>query len=352
MLFSYIIRRYLKLFFIVFISLELFYVVIDTIQHINKLPNSANLFVLFLFYDFSYAMNFMFPISILLSLVILLYLLIKENELITILSLGYSKQAIAKIFFFISFFLTLFFVILFFTPFAYSKENLDAILNNRYFVDVKNGIFLKYKNQYIYFERFYPIQNRAVGVKIYDMQNDKLSLIISSKEAIFSNDSWILKDAKIIQVPASPILSNTPLVFNYGEVDTLDGFRPNILKGIFEDDLSMSILELFSLIKLLKNDHIETNKPRSLLYSLILFPFFAPAVGILLLFLSPNIARFNNLSLTLFLGVLISLSFWGLFFGLSKLSFSGLISPELGVVLPLLIVFFISFVLYNKLSLR
>lgn len=42
---------YLKYFLIIFLGLEGFFLAIDTLKYIEELPDSANLLILFLFYD-------------------------------------------------------------------------------------------------------------------------------------------------------------------------------------------------------------------------------------------------------------------------------------------------------------
>ena len=50
----YIGGLYLKYLFVLFVSLECFFVAIDLVKYLDELPNSANLVVLLVFYDFIY----------------------------------------------------------------------------------------------------------------------------------------------------------------------------------------------------------------------------------------------------------------------------------------------------------
>ena len=55
---------YLKKFIFIFMFLQVFFVTLEIIFTYDKIPSSANLIVLYVFYDFIFSMHIMFPISV------------------------------------------------------------------------------------------------------------------------------------------------------------------------------------------------------------------------------------------------------------------------------------------------
>ncbi len=133
------------------------------------------------------------------------------------------------------------------------------------------------------------------------------------------------------------------------EISVLEGFRPKVLDSMVSGSGNMSIIDALDSIELLQKEGVDTERIRSTLYSILFFPFFAPLAGMILLYYSPVMARYQNISFITFMGILFALCAWGLFFGLSKLSISGLLIPEVGIVLPLIVLVFVSFGFYRRL---
>ena len=76
----YIITLYLKYFFILFVSLECFFVLIDLVKYLDELPQSANLIVLLIFYDFVYASNYILPLSLVLAQIVLVISMLRNSQ--------------------------------------------------------------------------------------------------------------------------------------------------------------------------------------------------------------------------------------------------------------------------------
>ncbi|MDY3114351.1 MAG: LptF/LptG family permease [Helicobacter sp.] len=341
---------YLKYFLFLFIALECFFVFIDLIKDLYFLPTSANLFVLLLAYNFIYAAQFILPLALILAQIILILVLLKSSQFTAFLSLGYSKARIFAPIFFISFLFSIIFIISNTTPFAYAKERVDSIIKTGFVGDFKKDLFVKYNNQYIYFQKIYPLLQSAAEVLIYDFKDNELTSIIESKTAKFNGDEWILSDVNITQLNTD---SKKPLeTLKVESYSTLNGFKPKILENIYESQGNASIIDAYQAINLLKQQEANTQKVRSILYSLILFPLFAPFIMIILFFFTPDSNRYVNLAALVFFMILGILVTWGIFFGLSRLSMSGFFRPEFSIVLPFFILFLASLFVFYKRSLN
>lgn len=332
----YIISLYLKYFFILFVSLECFFVLIDLVKYLDELPQSANLIVLLIFYDFVYASNFILPLSLVLAQIVLSISMLRNSQFTAFLALGYSKARIFLPIFIVSFLITLLFVLLNATPFAYAKERVDLIIERGYLGSYKNDLFIKYNENYIYFEKIFPLLKMAENVKVYEVFNKQVIKIIEAPKATFIEDKWKLEDAKITTLDSNLEVGKNPLKIEEQKTyETLEGFKPKILDNIYEKQGSVSIVDALEAIWLLKKQGVNTQKLRSSLYALIFFPFFAPLVMVCLARFTPNSNRYANIggiTLGMILGVLIV---WGVFFSFSRLSMSGFLPPEVSIILPI-----------------
>ncbi len=306
------------------------------VKYLDELPQSANLIVLLIFYDFVYASNFVLPLSLVLAQIILMVSMLRNSQFTAFLALGYSKVRIFLPIFMVSFLITLLFILLNATPFAYAKEQVDLIIERGYLGSYKNDLFIKYNDNYIYFATIFPLLQSAENVKVYEVFNKQVRRIIEAPKATFVKDRWILENAKITTFDSSLEIGKNPLkIEEQKSYETLEEFKPKILNNIYEKQGSVSIIDALEAIWLLKEQGVNTQKIRSSLYILLFFPFFAPLVMVCLVGFTPNSNRYANLSgitLAMILGILIV---WGILFSFSRLSMSGFLLPEVSIILPI-----------------
>ena len=349
----YIGLLYLKYFCILFVSLECFFVVIDLVKFLDNLPSSANLFILLLVYDFMYACQFILPLSLVLAQIALVVTLLKSSQFTAFLAIGYAKFRILLPFFTLSLLITCIFIILNATPFAYAKERVDLIIDQGYVGNFKSDLFIKYNNNYIYFQKIYPLLRSAEGVVVYefDTENNTLSRIVESQKAKFNdiNAEWVLENVTITALDKNLAIGKNPLIIQKETTyTTLHGFRPKILENIYEEKGNVSIIDAYEAFVLLKEQGANTQKVRGAIYNLIFFPLFAPFIMVCLAVFIPNSNRYANLglmSLGMILGVLV---IWGVFFSFSKLSASGFLQPEFSVLMPIFVLFLVSSFCFYK----
>ncbi len=346
--YKYLTFLYLKYFFIVLISLELFFIGIDFMQNFKKIPDSANIQILYLFYNSLYALNFTTPLSLILALIIVKVVLIKTNELIAFYSLGYSKNQILKPLFLTSLFISIFYISLNLSEFAYAKDKAEAILKNKYMLNSKSDLFLKYFDNYIYFGRLYPIQKRVEDVKIFVTKDGSLTQIIKAKEAKFLDNKWIVENAILINKPQNFTVDSKISIEKKDSFYILDGFKPKIIDNVYEAKASFSIIDAIDAIKLLTTQNININKIKAILLSITIFPLFSPIIVMIIFYFTPISHRFFNLLVFSSSSIFITLGVWGFLYSLTKLSISGVIIPEIAIVLPILGLSIFAFLLYLK----
>ena len=346
---KYLLLKYLKYFFIILISLEIFFIGIDFLQNVSKLPQSANLQLLYLIYNGFFILTITLPLSIVFAWVITLTFLIKENTLVSFYSLGVSKHQILLPIILISIILTSILIALQTTSLAYSYEQKRKILKNQFFINEKSNIFLKYNDNFIYFDKLYPLEKKAVGIKIFKVKNKQLIQTILAKKAYYQNNKWYVIDAKIITKPEKIDWDSSKLNITYEKfLYTLEGFKPEVINNVYKAKVQYSISDAIYTILLFEKQNLNTDKIRAILYSKIFTPFFViPLIIFIFVFSKPS-GRFFKMGQFVSFGILSTLGIWGVLFFLQKISTSSLINPEVGLILPLMVAFIISMVLYKK----
>ena len=346
---KYILRKYLKNFIIVLISLELFFVGIDFLQNFKSLPSSANLQLLYILYNSFFTLTLALPLSIVFGWIITIVLFVRSNELVAFNSLGATNKQIYSPVINVSIFLILSLIILQSTPLAYSYEQKKKIIDNEYFISTKNDIFLKYNNYYVYFKKLLPLEKKAQDVHIFKVENNDVIETIIAKNAYFQNNRWYVVDAKIVSKPKELKLDSSKLDIKYEKfLHTLEGFKPKILDNVYETKSNFSIFDAVSAMILLSNQGISTDKIRGIIYNQIVVVYFViPILMLIFAYASLN-SRFFNMGKFVSLSVFGTLIIWGIFFMLFKFSNGGILIPEISILLPMLIWFIIAFYIYRR----
>lgn len=340
---------YFKNVFIIFAGLVLFYAGVDYITNVKDLPESANLQLLYVSLNALTAINYALPLSLVFAMIVSKFAMIRSNELICFYAAGISKKELLLPLFGIAMILSLVYIGLNFTPFAYAYEYRTNLLKNNRLAPISEELFLKYGQSYIYIAKLDPLKQEADGVKIFDVKESQLLRTIEAKRAFFRNDIWELRDGKITTKPQAKSLADSGLkIESFGKMEALEGFKPKIIENTHQGDIALSIVDAWDTMEFFNSQSLDTTTIKSKLYTMILFPLFAPLMVVILYYYLPASGRFFNLAFLSFVFVFITLCVWGVLFVLTKLSQASVILPEFGIALPILLMAFISLWLHHK----
>ena len=271
---KFILKKYIINFIIVLISLELFFVGIDYLQNFKNIPSSANLQLLYILYNSFFTLTLALPLSIVFGWIITLVIFIKNNEFVAFNALGATRKDIFMPVVFTSIFLLISLIMLQMTPLAYSYDQKRKILDNEYFSSTKTDIFLKYDDYYVYFKKLLPLEKKGENIHIFKVINNDVVETIIAEKAYFQNNRWYVVDAKIITKPENINIDESKLDIRYEKfLHTLDGFKPKILDSVYENKSEFSILDAISALILLKEQGINTQKIRGIIYNQLIIPF-------------------------------------------------------------------------------
>ncbi|MDN5127451.1 LptF/LptG family permease [Aliarcobacter butzleri] len=346
---KYILKKYLINFIIVLISLELFFVGIDYLQNFKNIPASANLKLLYILYNSFFTLTLALPLSIVFGWIVTLVLFIKNNEFVAFNALGATRKNIFMPVVIVSISLLITLIFLQMTPLAYSYEQKRKILNDEYFSNTKSDIFLKYNDYYVYFQKLLPLEKKAENIHIYKVKGDNLVETIIGEKAYFQNDKWYVVDVKVINKPENIDINNSKLDVRYEKfLHTLEGFKPKILDNVYESKSDFSIMDAVSALILLKDQGMNTQKIRTILYNQLIIPFFVIPILILVYSFASLNSRFFNMAKFVSFSIFGTLIVWGFFFLVFRLTSSGTVIPEISMLLTMFIWVIFSIYFYNK----
>ncbi|MFY9094753.1 LptF/LptG family permease, partial [Aliarcobacter butzleri] len=331
------------------ISLELFFVGIDYLQNFKNIPASANLQLLYILYNSFFTLTLALPLSIVFGWIVTLVLFIKNNEFVAFNALGATRKNIFMPVVIVSISLLITLIFLQMTPLAYSYEQKRKILNDEYFSNTKSDIFLKYNEYYVYFQKLLPLEKKAENIHIYKVKGDNLVETIIGEKAYFQNDKWYVVDVKVINKPENIDINNSKLDVRYEKfLHTLEGFKPKILDNVYESKSDFSIMDAVSALILLKDQGMNTQKIRTILYNQLIIPFFVIPILILVYSFASLNSRFFNMAKFVSFSIFGTLIVWGFFFLVFRLTSSGTVIPEISMLLTMFIWVIFSIYFYNK----
>ncbi len=342
--FRYILVHYLKFFVIILGALSLFLVGFDYMSNATKISSSANLVLIYLVYKSFFAIEMLLPLSLVFAMITTKINLIRSNALVSLYSLGYSRLDVLKPFIAGATMVTLLFIYLHTIPqFAKANEMANSIKDHSEYLSPSRDLFFIYQDQYIYFKKLIPLQQKAVGIRIFKLEDKKLKTVIMAKSAFYKDGAWHIRNADIITKPQKFTFDSKGIsVERSDELVLLEGFRPKMLDQVYEGKADYTILEAFEALKLLSEQNIKVDKVKAAIYKSIIHPLYAPLLVIIIFFFVPISVRFLNVSLFSFAAIISTLLIWGVLFMLMELAKNKTIPPEVGIVLPVAVLFVIA----------
>ncbi|WP_428737761.1 LptF/LptG family permease [Sulfurimonas sp.] len=348
--YRYITWHYLKYVVVILFALILFMVGFDYMSNADALSKSANLALIYLTYKTFFAIDMLLPISLVFGMIATKIYLIRSNALVSFYSLGYSRVDVLKPFVVVASLIIFVFISLHsFTKFSRAQEYAKNIRVHGTYLNPSRDLFFIYKGQYIYFSKLLPIQEKALDIRVFNLQNNSLKSVLIAKEAHYENDYWRIKNADIITKPDDLSFASKGIqVTEEKDLKILDGFRPKMLDQVYLGQVDFTIKDAYDAYNLLSSQGLETSNIRGALYRILVYPFFAPTLIVIIFFLVPISVRFLNVSLFSFAAIVSTLLVWGGMFMLIELSNHKTISSEVGILGPITTLFIIALGLWRK----
>jgi len=340
--FNKLLKLYIKNFLVTTFSLISFFVFIDFMFNKNKLPDSLNLEFLYIIYQAGNAFIMIYPLTLFFALIITISNLIKNNELVSFLSLGFSIKRLYFPFFIASIFITIFMIFFQTTSYSLFLDSINKIKNRDFSNHTNKNLFFKFKNRVIYIKEIDVYNKKAYGIEFFKLDNHKIKEVYFVKEAIFKNNRWYPKNSIILkEIKKNSIITkkfNTPF---------LENFKPTILNKL-ETKSTLTLKEAIEVLYFLKHQDININFIKVYIYSAVIVPFSFILLMSIIFFNTPIHSRISNVGLYIAFSLITALLLWALFLLFKKIALNGILSPDILFLTPFLILLGLSIYYYRK----
>jgi len=345
--FFYIAKNYARNMLLLLFGITLAVVLIDYLKQSTYITDLGNQMILYLFYMWEFRISQFYPLAIVFAAVITYMSFVRSNILVSFLSLGYTRKQLFIPFIFPAFILYIVIIMLQTGEFSYAKERAKAILSHTKNTRVVNDLFFKYDDTFVYVKKLDPIKKVLQEVTIFNLKNKVVESTVILDSALYSGVNWVAKRAVLIQKQYEKE-KGTLKGFSKKQMKNyqfLRGYKPKVIELIYEGK-SLTLIDAINTYRVLKDQHLNTDKIKASFYSKIVLPLFSFAMMVILFFKSSYHARYMNRELVLALALGGTLVIWGGLYALYSLSISGTVSPDLAMVLPVILLLFYAFYLY------
>jgi len=312
---------------------------LDYLMNASSL-SSFNIKVLYAFSKWQESLNLLYPLAIIFAGIWTKIAFIKQNSVASFYALGLTRREFFKPFFVVGVVIYLIFLGLNFTSFATATDKARMVKKNQYNMSKTEDLFFKYNNKYnnnfVYIGTLIPSEYKIENLTIFRMKNREVTETLTAKEAWFGIDKWV----------AFNVIKKTKVKDSLGKyhlqiekidlLHTLRNYKPKILKSIY-DGKELTLNESIMAKKLLEQQGLSTEALRADMYTKVVTPLFSVALLMILIFRFPFHSRYMNVSMTTMKALGGTLFTWGILFALQGIGANGTVSPELAIVLPIIL---------------
>ena len=308
---------------------------LDYLMNASSL-NSFNIKVLYAFSKWQESLNLLYPLAIIFAGIWTKIAFIKQNKIASFYALGLTRREFFNPFLMVGLFTYLLFVGLNFTSFATATDTSKMVKKNQYGTSKTENLFFKYNNNFVYIGALLPQRYKLENLTIFRMKNNEVTETLTAKEAWFNIHEWVASDVTKKTKVQNANGHYTLKIEKIDVLHTLQNYKPKILKSIY-DGKELTLGESLIAKKLLENQELSTEALRADIYSKIVTPLFSIALLMILIFRFPFHSRYMNVSITTMKALGGTLFTWGILFALQGIGANGTVTPELAIILPIIL---------------
>ncbi|MEI6153260.1 MAG: LPS export ABC transporter permease LptG [Deltaproteobacteria bacterium] len=322
---KYLISNVLKILAVTELAGLIMFMTIEFFEHMDIFTSSSKNFVLGVYYLFlriPYYLNLILPLSFLISMLIFLILMVRNNEMITLRTSGISTASLMKPLVVLSMILIAF-------SFVLAELLVPVTLSTAEYVYrvkiKKEEPYVFFKNDRIWFKR----DNKICNIDFYDIKKDRIKGLTllelskdfsiekrtDAKEGVWKDGSWLFTDVVERTFGDDGIKTKK----TYAQVKDVINEHPSIFKVIEKNPEEMGYKELERHIKKLKQDGHSIRRYLVDLYNKISSPF----VNLIMVFAAFSVglrySKTKHISKGIFSGISLGIFYW--FFHSVSLSF-------------------------------
>ncbi|HIO91100.1 MAG TPA: YjgP/YjgQ family permease [Campylobacterales bacterium] len=346
-----ILKKYFKSFLTIFIALTIFFTGVDIVSNISKLPDAANMKILYSINTMLYFSSYILGLCIVFAMISTVVHFIKESELVVLYALGTSKKALLKPFIMLALiFISIFILLQNFSFYVSAQQISSNIKHYGKSSQLNENLFLKSGSSYIYISKLDKLKKEGTDIKIYEVDGGDLIRVVRAKKGVFIDNYWLLEDAEVTLKPRLNEGSEEKVlkVFTKKKMEVLAGFKPEIMDSLYDNAHQLTIMDSIKALTLLADKDISLIGIKASLYKSIIYPFFALFLMIILFFRLPIQRRGENIAMLSGGLYFIALIVWGILFLFIRISQNGSVTPEVGIILPTFLLGIYAIFTYKK----
>lgn len=358
----YFIFEFLKTLFTIAIGASVIFSIVGFIDRMASLmPHNppTEMLIKYILYSIPIYLHYLLPMSVLFSALIVFSQAVNRLEITAVRSAGGNMKALLMPFFIIGAVLTIFGFIVgeLISPNSSKKihELREQITNRKKTFTMKEGVlYIRGKDDsVIRISLYLPDLKICKDITIFKLKEGILAQKIDAKEAIWTNDSWILKDISINDLENSKFIALKEMEIS--DIDSPDIFQKEMWRP--EDLTLKELVEFRNRLNSagFKNMKLDVDISSRLIYSTVNFIMMIlgislPLCGSSLFLKIVTLSHKHSNAITAGIGVLISLFYWfGYTFSLS-LGYAGAITPFLAPMIMPVMFLALSLILFSHIK--
>jgi lipopolysaccharide export system permease protein len=332
---KYVVKETAKYFSVILFVVVFIFLAVDFFEKIdNFIEAGAPLFKVLLFFQFRipFVVTQIAPLSLLMSLMIVIGLMNKNNELIALRSSGVSPFIIMRSILAIALTCS---VVLFLLSDQVVPITIDKA-NRIWLADVKKKAVVTSEEKNIWIKgyrsithiRYFNQTNRTIsGVTLYFFdENFRLQRRLDADSGRYADGSWILVDV-MEQVQESESEPENYAVQFFAESKISLEFLPEDLQRVVKKSEEMNFMELLDYVREVEFEGYDATNYRVDLQAKVAFPFVCVILGLLAVGIGFKRKSKDALALSVAYGLGVTFLYWIFLSFCLSLGYGGLLPP-------------------------
>lgn len=226
----------------------------------------------------------------------------------------------------------------------YANYTRSVAINDQISLKTKNGLWVREGQSYLNVRRILP-GNVIQDVYMYNFdQDNKLISNSYAHTAYYQNEEWHLKSVTQTLISEEGITQDTNIHATWESL-----LRPELLSLVSIKPENLSVLDLVSFARYLKENNQNSQTYRQAIWSKLIYPL---STGVMIFLAIPIVLgakQSQNIGQRIFIGIVIGLVFHIVNQGMGNVGIVYKLPPLLAVATPAIVTFFIAWFLMRRL---
>ncbi len=334
---KYIIREVTRHFALILLAVIGIYISVDFFEKIDNFMESGvalTRMIPFFLYKIPFIVVQILPVGVLLSVLVVLGVMKRNNELMALKAGGISMFKIVRIVAAVGLVasMLLFFLSEVVVPLSIRKSNqiwMGEVRKKFPLKSERKNIWIKENRRIIHIVYFNPVKNSIHGITVnYFDKNFKLVRRLDAKSGIFRQGHWVLQD--VMTQHLNPATGSYDITSRVRAAKKFD-FKPRDLRRMTRRAAEMGFWELWRYVKKIEAEGYDSTKLRVDLQAKVAFPLVCVVLCILGAGLSLEQKKTEGIAVMIAYGLAASFLYWVFYSFCVSLGYGEMLPPAVAV---------------------